>query len=329
MKSRRDFITLLGGAVAWPVAARGQQPERMRRVSVFMDLAEEDAEGQARVAAFRKGLQELGWIEGRNVKLDYRWTAADPNRMRRYAAELVSLAPEVIMNGGLPTLVAMQQETRTIPIVFAQVLDPVGAGFVESLARPGGNITGFVSFEYSMAGKWLDTLTHIAPRTRRIAAVRDLASPSEMGMLGAIQAVLPSFSLPFVVIGGRDAAEFERAIEGFAREPNGALIVLPSPNTLVQRRTIMAMAARHSLPAIYPYGFFAREGGLISYGIVPSDNFRRAASYVDRILKGATPAELPIQVPTKFELAINLKTAKALGLEVPPTLLARADEVIE
>jgi putative ABC transport system substrate-binding protein len=287
MKSRRDFITLLGGAVAWPVAARGQQPERMRRVSVFMDLAEEDAEGQARVAAFRKGLQELGWIEGRNVKLDYRWTAADPNRMRRYAAELVSLAPEVIMNGGLPTLVAMQQETRTIPIVFAQVLDPVGAGFVESLARPGGNITGFVSFEYSMAGKWLDTLTHIAPRTRRIAAVRDLASPSEMGMLGAIQAVLPSFSLPFVVIGGRDAAEFERAIEGFAREPNGALIVLPSPNTLVQRRTIMAMAARHSLPAIYPYGFFAREGGLISYGIVPSDNFRRAASYVDRILKGA------------------------------------------
>jgi putative tryptophan/tyrosine transport system substrate-binding protein len=330
MMKRREFITLLGGAAAaWPVVARAQQPNGPRRVGVFMDLAEQDAEGQTRVGAFRKGLQDLGWTEGRNVKFDYRWTAGDPARMRRYAAELVGLAPEVIMNGGLPTLVAIQQETRTIPVVFAQVLDPVGAGFVESLAHPGGNITGFVSFEYSMAGKWLDTLTHIAPRMRRIAAVRDLASPSEMGMLGAIQAVLPTFSIPFVVIGGRDSAEFERAIEGFARESNGGLIILPSPNTLVQRRAIMATAARQGLPAIYPYGFFAREGGLMSYGIVPSDNFRRAASYVDRILKGAKPGELPVQVPTKFELVINLKTAKALGLEVPPTLLARADEVIE
>jgi putative ABC transport system substrate-binding protein len=330
MMQRREFITLLGGAAAaWPLAAKAQQPNGPRRVGVFMDLAEQDAEGQTRVGAFRKGLQDLGWTEGRNVKFDYRWTAGDPARMRRYAAELVGLAPEVIMNGGLPTLVAIQQETRTIPVVFAQVLDPVGAGFVESLANPGGNITGFVSFEYSMAGKWLDTLTHIAPRMRRIAAVRDLASPSEMGMLGAIQAVLPTFSIPFVVIGGRDSAEFERAIEGFARESNGGLIILPSPNTLVQRRAIMATAARQGLPAIYPYGFFAREGGLMSYGIVPSDNFRRAASYVDRILKGAKPGELPVQVPTKFELVINLKTAKALGLEVPPTLLARADEVIE
>jgi putative ABC transport system substrate-binding protein len=330
--NRREIIGLVGAssaAAAWPLAARAQQSDGLRRVAVFMDLAEQDAEGQARVGAFRKGLQDLGWIEGRNVKFDYRWTAGDPTHMRRYAAELISLAPEVIMNGGLPTLVAMQQETRTIPIVFAQVLDPVGAGFVENLARPGGNITGFVSFEYSMAGKWLDTLTHIAPRIRRIAAVRDLASPSEMGMLGAIQAVLPTFSIPFVVIGGRDAAEFERAIDTFGREPNGGLIILPSPNTLVQRRVIMATAARHGLPAIYPYGFFAREGGLISYGIVPSDNFRRAASYVDRILKGAKPGELPIQVPTKFELVINLKTAKAIGLEVPPMLLARADEVIE
>jgi putative ABC transport system substrate-binding protein len=327
---RREFITLLGGAAAaWPHGVRAQQGERPSRVGVFMDLAENDEEGQARVAAFKTGLRDLGWTEGRNVTIDHRWTAGDPARMRRYAAEMVGLAPEVIMNGGLPTLMAMQQETRTIPIVFAQVLDPVGAGFVESLAHPGGNITGFVSFEYSMAGKWLDTLTHIAPRMKRIAAVRDLASPSEMGMLGAIQAVLPSFSIPFVVIGGRDAAEFERAIETFAREPNGGLIVLPSPNTLVQRRAIMATAARHGLPAIYPYGFFAREGGLISYGIVPSDNFRRAASYVDRILKGAKPGELPVQVPTKFELVINLKTAKTLGLDVPPTLLARADEVIE
>jgi len=326
---RREFITLLGGAAAWPLAADAQPAERVRRVGVFMDLAENDQEGQRRVAAFRDGMKALGWIEGRNVKYDYRWTAGDPPIMERYAAEVLTLKPEVIMNGGLPTLAVMEKQTQTIPIVFAQVLDPVGAGFVESLARPGGNITGFVSFEYSMAGKWLDTLTHIAPRMRRIAAVRDLASPSEMGMLGAIQAVLPTFSLPFVVIGGRDAAEFERVIEAFAREPNGGLIILPSPNTLVQRRVIMATAARHGLPAIYPYGFFAREGGLISYGIVPSDNFQRAASYVDRILRGAKAGELPVQVPTKFELVINLRTAKTLGLEVPPTLLARADEVIE
>jgi putative ABC transport system substrate-binding protein len=326
---RREFITLIGGAATWPLAARAQPVERVRRVGMFMDLAENDREGQTRVAAFRDGMKALGWIEGRNVNYDYRWTAGNPPVMERYAAELLTLKPEIIMNGGLPTLAVMQKQTQTIPIVFAQVLDPVGAGFVESLAHPGGNITGFVSFEYSMAGKWLDTLTHIAPRMRRIAAVRDLASPSEMGMLGAIQAVLPTFSLPFVVIGGRDAAEFERVIETFAREPNGGLIILPSPNTLVQRRVIMATAARHGLPTIYPYGFFAREGGLISYGIVPSDNFRRAASYVDRILKGAKAGELPVQVPTKFELVINLKTAKTLGLDVPATLLARADEVIE
>jgi ABC-type uncharacterized transport system substrate-binding protein len=327
---RREFITLLGGAaVAWPVAARAQQGDRMRRVGIFMDLSEQDAEGQTRVAAFRKGLQDLGWMEGRNVKFDTRWTAGDPVLMRRYAAELVRLAPEVIMNGGLPTLVAMQQETRTIPIVFAQVLDPVGAGFVDSLARPGGNITGFVSFEYSMAGKWLETLKLLAPNIVRIAAIRDLASPSEMGMLGAIQAIMPAFAMPFVAVGGRDAAEFQRAIEEFARQPNGGLIILPSPNTLVHRRAIMALAALRRLPAIYPYGFFAREGGLLSYGIVPSDNFRRAGAYVDRILKGANPGELPVQVPNKFELVINLKTAKELGLTVPQTLLSTADEVIE
>ena len=259
---RREFIMLLGGAVAsWPVAAPAQ-PEQLRRVGIFMDLSEQDQEGQTRVAAFRKGLQDLGWIEGRNLRSDIRWTAGDPARMRRYAAELVGLAPEVIMNGGLPTLVAMQQETRTIPIVFAQVLDPVGAGFVESLSRPGGNITGFVSFEYTMAGKWLETLKLIAPDIVRVAAVRDLASPSEMGMLGAIQAVIPAFAMPFVAVGGRDAADFERVIEQFAREPNGGLIILPSPNTLVHRRAIMATAARHRMPAIYPYGFFPREGGL-------------------------------------------------------------------
>ncbi|MGB6815586.1 MAG: ABC transporter substrate-binding protein, partial [Pseudolabrys sp.] len=295
-----------------------QQGDGVRRVAIFMDLSERDAEGQARVAAFRKGLQDLGWTEGRNVKFDVRWAGGDPGLMRRYAAELVGLAPEVIMNGGLPTLVAMQQETRTIPIVFAQVLDPVGAGFVESLAHPGGNITGFVSFEYSMASKWLETLKLVAPHIVRIAAIRDLASPSEMGMLGAIQAVMPAFAMPFIAVGGRDAAEFERGIDGFASEPNGGLIILPSPNTLVHRRAIMAAAA-----------FFAREGGLLSYGIVPSDNFRRTAGYVDSILKGANPAEMPIQVPTKFELVVNLKTAKELGLPVPTTLLTRADEVIE
>jgi putative ABC transport system substrate-binding protein len=327
---RRDFITLLGGsAAAWPLAARAQQADRVRRVGIFMDLAEQDAEGQTRVAAFRKGLHDLGWIEGRNVRFDTRWTGGDPARMRRLAAEIVGLAPEVIMNGGLPTLVAMQQETRTIPIVFAQVLDPVGAGFVESLPRPGGNITGFVSFEYTMAGKWLETLKLMAPHIVRIAAIRDLASPSEMGMLGAIQAVIPAFAMPFIAVGGRDAADFERGIEQFARESNGGLIILPSPNTLVHRRAIMAMAARHRLPAIYPYGFFAREGGVLSYGIVPADNFRRAAAYVDRILKGANPGELPVQVPTKFELVLNLKTAKTLGLEIPPKLLATADELIE
>ena len=266
---RREFMALLGGAaVAWPLAARAQ-PAPFRRVGIFMDLSEQDPEGQARVAAFRKGLQDLGWIEGRNVRFETRWTGGDPTRMRRLAVEIVGLTPEVIMNGGLPTLVAMQQETHTIPIVFAQVLDPVGAGFVESLARPGGNITGFVSFEYTMAGKWLETLKLMAPHIVRIAAIRDLASPSEMGMLGAIQAVIPAFAMPFIAVGGRDAADFERGIEQFAREPNGGLIILPSPNTLVHRRAIMAMAARHRMPAIYPYGFFAREGGLLSMESFP------------------------------------------------------------
>jgi putative ABC transport system substrate-binding protein len=326
---RREFTALLGGALAASLEARAQQTDRVRRIAVFMDLAEGDAEGQTRVAAFRNGLRDLGWIEDRNVRFDYRWTAGDPARMRRFAAELVALAPEVIMNGGLPTLVAMQQETRTIPIVFAQVLDPVGAGFVDSLSRPGGNITGFLSFEYSMAGKWLQTLKEVAPLITRVGVIRDLASPSEMGMLGAIQALRPTFSMPLIGVGGRNAAEFERAIETFAREPNGGLIILPSPVSLVYRQVIMSMAVRHRLPAIYPYGFFSREGGLMSYGIVPSDNFRRAAGYVDRVLKGEKSGDLPVQAPTKFELVVNLKTAKAIGLVIPETFLVRADEVIE
>ena len=310
---RREFIGLAGSSVTWPLVVRAQQ-ERTRRVGIFMDLAEKDVEGQARVAAFRRGMRDLGWEEGRNIRFEYRWTAGDPDLMRRYAAALVDLSPEVIMNGGLPTLVAMQRETRTIPIVFAQVLDPVGAGFVNSLARPGGNITGFVSFEYSMAGKWLETLKAVEPQITRVAAIRDLASPSEMGMLGVIQTMMPA-SMPLIVIGGRDGPEFERAIDTFAGERNGGMIILPSPNTLVHRAIIMGKAAQHRLPAIYPYGFFAREGGLMSYGIIPSDNFQRAATYVDRILKGTNPSEMPVQVPNKFELVINLKTAKALGLD--------------
>jgi putative tryptophan/tyrosine transport system substrate-binding protein len=326
---RREFITLVGGAAVWPLGAHAQERDCVRRVGVFIDLAEDDQEGQRRVVAFREGMKALGWVEGRNINYDYRWTAGNPTVMERYAAELVALKPEAIMISGLPTLAALQKQTQTIPLVFAQVLDPVGAGFVESLARPGRNVTGFVSFEYSMAGRWLETLTQIAPHLKRIAGVRDLASPSEMGMLGAIQAIMPAFSMPFTVVGGRDGAEFERAIDVFAREPNGGMVILPSPNTLVHRRVIMAQAARHRLPAIYPYAFFPRDGGLMSYGIVPSDNFRRAASYVDRILKGEKPGELPVQVPTKFEFVINVKTAKELGLDVSPILLARADEVIE
>src|SRR5215210_5263972 len=287
---RREFVRVLGGAAAWPLAAVAQA-DSVRRVGIFMDLSEQDVEGQARVAAFRKGLEDFGWVEGRTVKFETRWTAGNPARMRSYATELVALGPEVIMNGGLPTLMAMQQETRTIPIVFVQVLDPVGAGFVQSLARPRGNVTGFVSFEYTMAVKWLETLQLISPNIVRIAAIRDLASPSEMGMMGAIQqAMRPQSAMQFIAVGGRYAAEFESGIEEFAREPNGGLIILPSPNTLVHRRAIMNVAARHKLPAIYPYGFFAREGGLISYGMVPSDAFRRAANYVDLILKGANPS---------------------------------------
>jgi putative tryptophan/tyrosine transport system substrate-binding protein len=325
---RREFVTLLGGAtIVWPLAAQAQQPER--HIGVFMDLTESDPEGQARVAALKRGLQDLGWIEGRNLWIATRWAGGEAARMKPLAAELVSLAPEVIVSSGGPTLAALQQATRTIPLVFGQVLDPVAQGFVDSLSRPGGNITGFSSFEYAMGGKWLGTLKEIVPSIARVAVLRDPGAVGAIGMLGAIQAVMPSFAVPLTIASGRDAAEFERVIDAFADEPNGGLIVLPAPNTIRHRQAIIASAARRRIPTIYPYRFFVKDGGLISYGIVPSDMFRRAAVYVDRILKGAKPADLPVQAPTKFELAVNLKTAKALGLEVPPTLLARADEVIE
>jgi len=326
---RRNFIALLGGAAAWPLAARAQHGERVRRIGIFMDLAEGDPEGQARVAALKRGLRELGWIEGRNLLIESRWAAGEATRMKPLAEELVSLAPEVIVSSGGPTLAALQQATRTIPLVFGHVLDPVAAGFVDSLSRPGGNITGFSNFEFTMGGKWLGTLKEMTPSIVRVAVLRDSGSPGAAGMLGAIQSAMPSFPMPLTVASGRDAAEFERAIEAFSNEPNGGLIVLPAPNTISHRQAIITAAARRRVPAIYPYRFFVKDGGLISYGIVPSELSRRAAAYVDAILKGAKPSDLPIQEPTKFEMVINAKTAKALGLEIPPALLARADEVME
>jgi ABC-type uncharacterized transport system substrate-binding protein len=325
---RREFISLLGAAASWPLAARAQQT---RRIAIFMDLAEGDPEGQARVTALKRGLQDLGWIEGRNLRIEHRWAAGEAARMKPLAEELVSLAPEVIVSSGAPTLVALQQATRTIPLVFGQVVDPVAAGFVESLSRPGGNITGFSNFEFSMGGKWLGTLKEIAPSIVRVAVLRDPPGPGvgAIGMLGAIQAVLPSFAMPLSIASGRDGAEIERVIEALANEPNGGLIVLPAPNTIRHRQAIIGSVARHRVPTIYPYRFFVKDGGLISYGIVPSDMFRRAAAYVDAILKGAKPSDLPVQQPTKFEMIINLGTARSLGIAVPPTLLARADEVIE
>jgi putative tryptophan/tyrosine transport system substrate-binding protein len=327
---RRDFITLLGGAgVAWPLAARAQQPERMRRIGVLMNLASEDAEGQARLAAFHQGLQQLGWTVGRNVQIDYRWGAGNADRIRKFAAELVALAPDVILSAGSPSVAALQQATRSVPIVFVLVVDPVSSGFVDSLARPGGNITGFAWAEYSIGGKWLELLKEIAPGMTRAAVIRDAALTAGGGQLGVIQAVARSVGAEVTPVNVRDAGEIERAITAFARSPNGGLIITGSTLAAVHRDLIVTLAARHKLPAVYFARYFVVGGGLISYGPVLVDQFRHAASYVDRILKGEQPADLPVQAPVKYELVINLKTAKALGLTVPPTLLARADEVIE
>ena len=326
---RRQFITLLGGAAAWPLAARAQQPERMRRIGVLMTLAADDPEGQARLMAFAQGLQELGWTIGRNVRIDTRWGAGDAERYRRYAAELVALAPDVILANGSPALAPLQQATRSVPIVFTIVADPVGAGYVDSLARPGGNITGFSNFEYSITGKWLELLKDIAPRVTRAAVLRDSTIAAGPGQFGAIQAVAPSLGVDLRPVDVRDAGEIERAIAAFALDSNGGLIVTGSPAATFHRELIIALAARHRLPAVYNNRRFAAEGGLISYGTDFIDQYRRAAGYVDRILKGEKPADLPVQAPTRYELVINLKTAKALGIEVPTTVLARADEVIE
>ena len=308
---------------------RAQPSERMRRIGFLMFLAEDDPGAKARIAAFIEGLQQLDWTLGRNVQIEIRWGAADAVRSRKYAAELVALAPDVIVAAGSETTAALREATRTLPIVFVAVSDPVGAGYVASLARPGGNVTGFTFVEYGMSGKWLELLKEIAPRVTRAAILRDPTLAVGTGQLGAIQSVAPSLGVETSPIDTRDAGEIERSITDFARTPNAGLVVVAVPGAIVNRKLIISLAAQHRLPAVYFQSIFARDGGLISYGPDPVALFRQAAGYVDRILKGEKPADLPVQAPTKYELAINLKTAKALGLTVPPALLARADEVIE
>ena len=328
---RRELLAALGGAAAWPLAARAQQAERVRRIGLFTNLAADDAESQARNAAFLQALQQLGWTNGANVRIDFRFGAGDAERNRRYASELVALAPDVIVATGSPVVEPLRQATRSVPIIFLQITDPVGAGLVASLARPGGNITGFTNYEYSMSGKWLELLKEAAPRLTRLAVLREAGSVSGIGQLAAIQAMAPSLAVEVRPADVRDADEIERGISEFARGSHGdrGLIVTASGLAIIHRQLIIALAARHMLPAIYSLRLYVPDGGLIAYGADTIDPYRRAAAYVDRILKGEKPADLPVQAPTKYELAINLRTAKTLGLEVPPTLLARADEVIE
>ena len=327
--NRRAFITLLGGAAAaWPLAARAQQADRMRRIGVLMIQAADDPEGQARLAAFRQGLEQLGWSEGQNLRIDARWATANED-IRKHATELAALAPDLILATATAAVTPLQQATRAIPIVFVSVVDPVGAGFVASLARPGGNATGFTIFEYGISGKWLELLKEMVPGMTRVAVLRDPGTASGIGQYAAIQSVAPGLRVELTPVDVRDAAEIERDVAAFARPATGGLIVTGSPAAGAHRELIFALAARHKLPAIYAFRFFVTAGGLISYGPDTVDPYRRAASYVDRILKGEKPGDLPVQAPTKYELVINLKTANALGLTVPPTLLARADEVIE
>jgi putative ABC transport system substrate-binding protein len=329
MIRRREFITLLGGAAAWPLAARAQQAERMRRIGLLQTLAADDSEAQARNAAFVQGLQQLGWTDGRNVRIDIRFAAGNADNIRKYAAELVALAPDLIVAVGSATVPPLLQATAVVPIVFVNVPDPVGAGFVESLARPGGNATGFTMFEYGISGKWLELLKEIAPGLTRAAIVRDPSITAGIGQWGAIQSVAPSLGVELIPINVRDATEIERGVAAFARGSNGGLIVTASALAVVHRDPLVALAARHKLPAVYFLRAFVTVGGLLSYGPDVIDQYRRAAGYADRILKGEKPADLPVQAPTKYELVVNLKTAKAFGLDLPATLLARADEVIE
>jgi putative ABC transport system substrate-binding protein len=331
---RREFVSLLGGAATtWPLVAHAEQPERMRRIGVLIgsaaDADADDRDAQGRLAAFLQGLAQLGWTDGRNVRIEIRRGGGDAEHIRQYAAELVALAPDVILTSGAAPTSPLLQATRSVPIVFTGLVDPVGAGVVDSLARPGGNATGFILFEYGLSGKWLELLKQIAPGVTRAAVIRDPAISSGIGQFGAIQSVAPLFDVELSPVNVRDAGEIERAVAAFARPANGGLIATASALTLVHRDLIIALAARHKLPAVYHRRLFVNSGGLISYGPDIIDQFRQAAGYVDRILKGEKPADLPVQAPTKYELVINLKTAKALGLNVPPSLLARADEVIE
>jgi len=327
---RRAFITLLGGAAAWPLAARGEQGERMRRIGIVTSVLETDADAQARYAVLRQALQQLGWTEGRNIQFDHRFgSAGDSDVVRRHAQELVALAPDLVVASGSQNVAALQQVSRTVPIVFLGIVDPVGAGFVASLARPGGSTTGFTPFEYGMGGKWLELLKQIAPGMTQAAVLRDPSITAGVGQFAAIQSVAPLLGVELRPIDVRDAGEIERAVAAFAVRSHGLLIVTLTGLTIRHRDLISTLAARHRLPAVYSYRYFVTSGGLISYGPNPIEEYRQAAGYVDRILKGEKPADLPVQNPNKYELLINLKTAKALGLEVPPTLLARADEVIE
>jgi putative ABC transport system substrate-binding protein len=324
---RREFIVLLGGVAACPIAARAQQG--VRHIGVLISLAADDKEGQARLAAFLQGLQELGWIDGRNVRVDTRWGAGDVERVRKYIAELVALTPDVILASGGSLVAPLLQATHTVPIVFTQTPDPIGAGFVENLGRPGGNATGFMLFDYSMAGKWLEVLKQIAPGVTRVAVMRDPATPQGVGQFSAVHSLAPSLGIDVSAINAVEASELKRGIAAVAQTPNSGLIVTGSNFALIHRELIIKLANQNKLPTIYPLRLFAPAGGLICYGPEEIEPHKRAAGYVDRILKGEKPGDLPVQAPTKYELVINLKTAKALGLDVPSSLLARADEVIE
>jgi putative ABC transport system substrate-binding protein len=328
---RREFVLLLGSAATtWPLTIRAQPRERMRRIGVLSSVASDDPEVQARMAAFHQGLQENGWVIGRNLRIEYRWSrAGDPEQLRTHASELIALTPEVILAVATSAVAALQPATRTIPIVFVQVSDPVGTGFVESMARPGGNVTGFALFELGLSAKWVELLKEIAPRVTRAVVLRDQSLASGIGQFAVMQSAGPSLGLELTPFGVSGAGDIERAVAAARQRPNSGLIVLPGSLTLVHRKWIIALAAQHRLPAVYPFRYHVADGGLVCYGPDAIEQYRRAGGYVDRILKGEKPADLPVQAPTKYELVINLKTAKALDLEVPPTLLARADEVIE
>jgi putative ABC transport system substrate-binding protein len=326
---RREFITLLGGAAAWPVAANAQQEERVRRIGVLTGATADDPENQTNISVFLQALQQLGWTVGQNIRIDYRWSGGIDDKYRQHAAELVALAPDVILSIGGGSVAQLLKATRAVPIVFVNLPDPVGSGFVDSLSRPGGNATGFMQFEYSLSGKWLELLKQIAPSVTRAAVLRDASIVAGIGQFAIIQSVAPSIGVEVSPINARDATEIEGAVTAFARTSNGGLIVTASAPAVVHRDLIITLAARYKLPAVYYRRYFVASGGLVSYGPDIPDHFRRAAAYIDRILKGEKPSDLPVQAPNKYELAVNLKTAKALGLTVPPQLLARTDEVVE